>query len=365
MRHQAKLKYIAACLLATLLLSGLIALMASGALAGLQQKSKPASTDTAPAMAHGRGERAAKAREISYAVKHLKLAAKAGSLAAELQLGHLYADGKGASKNYAEALLWYSRAAAEGSTPAMARIGDLYRSGHGVKKSYRTAAGWYVRAIVHGGGNAKHLTADLFAVCKQPSLSPALRASVLNKIRNAAVGGNANAMYTMGAARNGGVLAERSRTKALLWLRRAGRARCVPAMLYLAGRRYLMRLTSHQAPSEAAHDGKRAFYWFHRAALAGNTDAMLFASDGRIDGWGTGTKNFRAGLAWLRRAASLGQPVAMANIGDMYAFGQLPKNYFKALHWYKMASAAGAKKLAASDIKALNTMYRYGIFTKH
>ena len=56
--------------------------------------------------------------------------------AAMNRLGDQYYDGRGVTKDYNQAMIWYLQAAAGGNAAGMANVGYLYGNGLGVKRDY-------------------------------------------------------------------------------------------------------------------------------------------------------------------------------------------------------------------------------------
>ena len=47
-------------------------------------------------------------------------------------------------------------------------------------------------------------------------------------------------------------------------------------------------------------------------------------------------------MSWYEKAANLGEPLAMNNIGHLYQMGQgVPRDYAQAMKWYRQAANAG------------------------
>jgi uncharacterized protein len=76
--------------------------------------------------------------------------AKAGDLAAQRNIGHLYETGKGIAADPKEAASWYRKAAEAGLGRAQANLANLYLKGQGVPHDDREAAQWFHRAAVNG-----------------------------------------------------------------------------------------------------------------------------------------------------------------------------------------------------------------------
>jgi hypothetical protein len=74
--------------------------------------------------------------------KPLYKAAKAGDVAAQLELASLYNTDNGAWQDYAEAARWYRKAAEQGSVNGQAMLGAAYFLGRGVTQDYAEAYFW-------------------------------------------------------------------------------------------------------------------------------------------------------------------------------------------------------------------------------
>jgi TPR repeat protein len=65
-------------------------------------------------------------------------------------LGLLHLQGRGITRDYAQARHWFQKAAAAGSATAMYNLGVMYEHGHGVVQDQTQARGWYRRAAEAG-----------------------------------------------------------------------------------------------------------------------------------------------------------------------------------------------------------------------
>ncbi len=81
------------------------------------------------------------------AVKWLRKAADQGEVDAQLNLGGIYsAGGKGVPKDCVEAIKWYRKAADQGLHAAQNNLGYMYSRGEGVPKDYVEAVKWFRKA---------------------------------------------------------------------------------------------------------------------------------------------------------------------------------------------------------------------------
>lgn len=79
-----------------------------------------------------------------------------GDAEAQLQLADMYYEGRGISKNYTQAFLWYRRAAQQENVEAQYKLGNIYLLGEGITPDDKQAALWYGRAADQGHAAAKH-----------------------------------------------------------------------------------------------------------------------------------------------------------------------------------------------------------------
>jgi localization factor PodJL len=93
----------------------------------------------------------------------LRAAARNGEVAAFVELGNRFADGKGAQLNPKTAAVWFERAAEQGSAPARYRLGTLYREGKGVDRNPKLALAHFLGAAELGNARAMHNAAVLLA----------------------------------------------------------------------------------------------------------------------------------------------------------------------------------------------------------
>jgi hypothetical protein len=69
-------------------------------------------------------------------------AAGNGSLAAQMEMGKWYAEGKKVKQDFAEALEWYLLAAEQGNWQAQLQVGAFYKAGLGVEQDMEKAIEW-------------------------------------------------------------------------------------------------------------------------------------------------------------------------------------------------------------------------------
>jgi len=90
-------------------------------------------------------------------IKLYRLAAEQGSIDAQYMLGAIYYSGHIVERNYKESMKWYKLAAEKGYIAAQLQIGVLYGNGNG-----KEAAKWYALAAEQGNAEAQRRLAILY-----------------------------------------------------------------------------------------------------------------------------------------------------------------------------------------------------------
>jgi TPR repeat protein len=104
--------------------------------------------------------------DFKTAMKEWKPLAERGGATSQFQVGWLYNEGKGVTKNYETAVKWYRLAAVQGYAYAQSRLGRMYEGGYGVSQNYILAYMWFSIAAMQWDKDAgkmrdkvtKHLT---------------------------------------------------------------------------------------------------------------------------------------------------------------------------------------------------------------
>jgi len=73
--------------------------------------------------------------------------ARAGDVAAQIELGNRYQTGREVPKNHATAVHWFAMAAGQGDPYAAVQLGACYDDGLGVPKNDQNAYEWYQKAV--------------------------------------------------------------------------------------------------------------------------------------------------------------------------------------------------------------------------
>ena len=71
--------------------------------------------------------------------------AESGNSDSQIELGFMYAEGKGVEKNLEEAVQWYRKAAEQGNTIGQLLLARCYEKGNGVAISNEEALKWYLK----------------------------------------------------------------------------------------------------------------------------------------------------------------------------------------------------------------------------
>jgi TPR repeat protein len=216
------------------------------------------------------------------------------------ELGNKYFD----SKDYSQALKYYTVSANQGNPSAQYCLGSMYEQGLGITQDFSEAKKWYLLAANQGESRAQNRIGCMYEQTK--NYSEALK------------------WYTL-AAKQG-----------------------EPRAQYYIGNMY-----------EQAENYSEALKWYTLAANQGELRAQ--SSIGYMYEKGLGlTKNESEALKWYKKAANQGYSIAQCKIGDLYRSGSfmvVPKDYTEAIKWYTLAANQGEPKAQSR----LAFMYEQGL----
>ena len=82
--------------------------------------------------------------------ERLRKSAEQGNALAQNNLGVMYAEGRGVSHDYSEAVKWLRRSAEQVNPAGEANFGMMYQNGRGVDRNYAEALGWYRKSAGQG-----------------------------------------------------------------------------------------------------------------------------------------------------------------------------------------------------------------------
>lgn len=100
------------------------------------------------------GLKAANENNMPLAYNEFLAGAKEGHMFAQYNVGLMYEQGLGISKNAKEAVYWYNQSAKQGNSAAQFNLGVCYENGLGTTVDFEKANAWYRKASVQGDGLA-------------------------------------------------------------------------------------------------------------------------------------------------------------------------------------------------------------------
>lgn len=197
-------------------------------------------------------------------------AAQLGSADGHYFLGELYANGYGVRRDYARSLEHAKKSAALGFEMANYRLGLLYEDGLSVRK------------------DAKRSTQ-----CYEKSLA---------SMQERATNGEPEAQANLSDLYGRGKTVTQNTQLALDWLQKAVDKGFAMAKVKM-GDTYYNGLRDKNGRVLLAANARKAFFWYERAAVAGEPSAMTDLGAMYLYGYG-GWKNVGLGLQWLEKAMS-------------------------------------------------------------
>ena len=94
-------------------------------------------------------------------VDDVQRVAEKGDAKAQFNLGVMYDNGQGVSKDLAKAIQWYQRAADNGDAKSQFNLGIMYGTGEGVQRNDTTAVQWFQKAAKQGDATAQEILTEL------------------------------------------------------------------------------------------------------------------------------------------------------------------------------------------------------------
>ncbi len=244
------------------------------------------------------GDAAYQRGDYAAAMAILRPLAEQGNAGAQNDLGLMYLNGRGATKNQAEAVSWLRLSADQGNAEAQARLGAVYFNGWGVPPDLAESAKWY---------------------------------------RDAADQGYAEAQYELGALYENGFGVAQDYVEAMKW-----------SILAVSGypdsevesRRLATvnrdRQAEKLAPAEIAEAENRAREWkptpFRPLSADLFKDAMMVVQ----------RDDYAMAARLLRPQAEEGGADAQVMLGQMYNIGKgVPRSHKEAVKWFRLAAQQG------------------------
>lgn len=85
-----------------------------------------------------------------------------GDVIAQVNLANDYYNGEIVEKDYAKAVVWYTKAANQGNDIAQFNLATMYDRGQGVRQNYSKAMEWYTKAANQGKATAQYNLAIMY-----------------------------------------------------------------------------------------------------------------------------------------------------------------------------------------------------------
>ena len=257
-------------------------------------------------------------------------AANSGDLNAQNDVGSMYKDGEGTTKNYIKAFEWYAKAAEKGHKYAQNNLGNLYYEGKGVKQSYLKAYEWYKKSAEQGYAKAQYMLGYMFFE------GEGLKKDYLKAYEwcsKAAEQGHAKSQNLLGIMFDEGKGVKKDHLKAYEWYSKAAEQGYAEAQFDLA--------TLYYSGYGVNQDYMKAYELFIKAAEQGETSSCNYLGHMFDKGLGV-SQDYTKAFEWYSKAAKEGNKQAQNNIGDLYYYGNgVKQDFIKAFEWYKKAAEQG------------------------
>ena len=279
------------------------------------------------------------ARDGKAAVLWMRRAAEQGDPTHQYDLAILLDDARLGVEDKAQAARWFEAAAEKGLPAAKTSLGLAYQQGSGVQKDLARAAGLFSEAAEAGDARAQNNLGLMLARGEGVAQDYERAVGLFEK---AVAQGQTQAFYNLGVMYENGFGVAQDEAKAMELYAKAGQKGGTTATDIVSGEGplYDPRLVPLD-PSAAKPEH------FAEGASSGDPVAMfLLAYVTATDGSQSGGAARAA--SWFEKAAELGLPAAMANLGLLHLRGQgVPQDYVLGYMWLNLAAAAGLPEAAS------------------
>ena len=211
----------------------------------------PLFADTAAGLA------AFKNKDYQRAYREWKAAADAGQAEAQFDLGVLYAQGRGVSRDLTEAANWYRKSADQGNAEAEYALGQMYSRGWGVPRDEADAMRWFQMAnsVESDGPPTEWALVEGYGIQQDPQQAARWYQLAADK-------GHPEAQFNLARLYSTGKGVKRDEEQAARWVSASAIQGYAPAQANL-GQRYA-------AGNGVTQDDKRAYFWLTLAFLHGD-----------------------------------------------------------------------------------------------
>ena len=268
------------------------------------------------------------------AVEWYRKSAEQGNVTAQYNLGYMYHDGRGVSRDHAKAVEWYRKSAEQGNADAQYALGYMYENGRGVSQDHAKAVEWYQKAAEQDHGGAQCQLGGMYLYRKDYT-------KAVKWLLRVAMRGNPDAQLQLGIMFKKGLGVYPNFDEAERWFRES----------------------ANQGNHWAANELKEMLSvgpvkWCQEIAEQGNAYAQYKLGDMYRNGVVVFQNNFKA-VEWYRKSAEQGNTDAQYELGYMYHNGiGVSKDHTKAAEWYSKAANGGdvrARKVLASSMFKFKT----------
>lgn len=235
------------------------------------------------------------ANEFAKSVEWLQYSANNEYADAQYQLGVMYLNGKGVTKNYSFAVHYLQKAADYENAGAQCDLGYCYANGFGVNASIEQGFKWTRKAYENGDKTAEANLSWYF-----------------NKFKSLAEGGNIGAAYYTGLCYYKGYGTSVNEHSAIKWFKIGAEGGDDVCQNYLA--------IMYDEGKGTNVDKISAIYWFKKSAEQGNINAQLNLAFMYKNGDGV-EQDYLTAYYWYSKAAEHDVAEAFCEMGKMLLYG--------------------------------------------
>jgi len=246
-----------------------------------------------------------------------------------VELGQLYAQGRGVSQDLPVAFSFFEQAAEQDYDRGLFHVGNALLNGQGVDKNVPQAREFLTKAIEQGHHFAMVSLGASYREQHVASPDPAL---ALEWYEKAVADGQTAALLSIGYMHANGELGEKNPERAVEFYQQAADLGLPAASVSLAH--------AYLTGAGIAKNVERAFQLYSEAAKVGVPSSFIGLGHMYETGLGV-ARDGEAAVAWYERSARLGSVDGMLRLVGYYLRIDTPEARLEALNWSRQAADSG------------------------
>ncbi len=257
------------------------------------------------------GEKYYHKKDYKSALKYFKKSAKQGDADAQFNIGYMYSQGKGVTRDKTQAIKWYTKAAEQGKANASYNLALEYQYGcKNIKRDYSQMIKWYAKSVLDGNLSALSEFDDLERVTRTEEDKKELQNAFIANIKyliKLAKKGHKDIQFRLAMIYADSERIKEDYSKAVKWLTKTTKDENF-SMAFDYKPQYQLGMMYYKGQG-VKKDYSQAVKLLTKPAERGNANAQYYLAMMYQEGQGVEQSDSNA-IIWLKKAAKNGDGTA-------------------------------------------------------